>query len=990
MWSSSTMSLATSCSGARRDSLPSNLCLPLVAAPALRNNGSPSAHIASSTKSAYPSIMTPNIPLGRAALAVLASIALTHVASAQTTATWIGGNTTNDYNVSTNWDTGSAPNAVDSQAIFTAAASTSWTNATNTLGSIIKSGSGNLVIGSPSAVTNVLVLDNSTGKPIISNSSTLFMYAELQGTNSFTKLGSGELSFRFNARNLTYAGDIELLGGTLTVNQASSLGNVNNRLLVGSNSVFSVNNGANTGTFAFESTRTFVVSNGITFSIRTGTNAIAAVFSNSIVESGTPGSRVDFQNVNAVGNSDTNLNVYTLAGTSNNWSARTTIQLGAKVILAPGSVISTNELNMSSGSGTWAVLDLGGNTQNVQNLSPGGSSTTARFFIISNGTLNVTAPTAALNYSGANGTTLDMSNLVGFNFIGASNNRNFLVRPDMSSSNSTNFAFLAAAGAGSNTITANDIIVGTASGTTGFVDHMGVLAMGKTNNFFANQLLIGGFNGAGTVQYLSGITNGSLVLRGSNGVSAMNNITAGSTSSGVRRGTGVLDVGTVDALANGVFVGIFGANTVSNLTSTSQITMAGGTLVATNLTLGGITNTSITGSSITNIATFQQNGGTVTISNIRMGDDKSIAGNTLAYQSTYNLSSSNAVLRAAAIDAGTNANFGANSFRKLNFGAGRIETYDASTDLTISGFDTTSSGRLEIAVASNAQTKTFFADTGRKITLESSAVLTFDGGITKDGAGTLVLKGANVHKGNTTVSAGTLEVQPTGSLAFDIGGNGTNNKINGVGTAVIDGKFAFNLAGASTNNGDSWNIVSNSVSTTYGTNFLVTGFSGSGGLWTNTTNGVDYVFAQSNSTLVVQTGGPVSPYNAWVGYWQGVDPGFTNTAGTANPDGDAYVNNEEFAFDGNPTVGTGALLIATKTGTNAVFTYAALTNTNAATYQVQNTTNLATGPWTNSAVTISNSTNQSGLNIPASYVRREFTVPAASNSFYRVQAFVAP
>ena len=135
--------------------------------------------------------------------------------------------------------------------------------------------------------------------------------------------------------------------------------------------------------------------------------------------------------------------------------------------------------------------------------------------------------------------------------------------------------------------------------------------------------------------------------------------------------------------------------------------------------------------------------------------------------------------------------------------------------------------------------------------------------------------------------------------------------------------------------------------------------------------------------------GPAT-YNAWVGYWQGIDPTFTNTAGTANPDGDPFDNNEEFAFDGNPTIGTGALLTAVQVGTNAVFNYVAMTNTNAATYVVQNTTNLSTGPWTNSSVTISTSTNQGGISQTNLYLRKEFVVPASGNQFFRVQATITP
>jgi len=275
---------------------------------------------------------------------------------------------------------------------------------------------------------------------------------------------------------------------------------------------------------------------------------------------------------------------------------------------------------------------------------------------------------------------------------------------------------------------------------------------------------------------------------------------------------------------------------------------------------------------------------------------------------------------------------------------------------------------------------------GNNVNLAGVIASNNTGGLTKSGNGTLTLGGANAYTGNTTVSAGALVLATNGSLRFVIGGSATNNRLLGSGTTLLDGQFAFDLTGAATNTNATWTIVAGTLTNSYGTNFIVTGFNGSGGLWTNTTNGVNYVFAQSNSVLSVQSTGAPTPYNAWVAYWQGVDSSFTNTAGTDNPDGDPFDNNEEFAFDGNPTVGSPALLTATMVGTNAVFNYVALTNTNAVTYAVQSTTNLAAGPWTDSAVTISNSLNQSNISQTNSYLRKEFTVPAAGQEFFRVQA----
>jgi autotransporter-associated beta strand protein len=696
-------------------------------------------------------------PISLAAAVFLAAVAFTNFASAQTTATWTGGNTTNNYNVTGSWSTGVIPNAIDSRAVFTSASSASWTNATNTLGSILVSG-GTVVLGQPAANTNVLILDVSTGKPIISNATTLFMYADVQGNEGFTKLGGGDLSFRFNARDLTYTGDIELLGGSLSVNQASSLGNVNNKLLVGANSTFAVANGANTGNFNFESTRTFVVSNGVTFNIRTINNNVSAVFSNSIVESGTPGARIDFQNVGAVGTNESTANRYTLAGTTNNWSGRTTIQLGAKLTLASGTVISTNELNFSSGSGTWAGIDLGGNTQSVGHLGIGGSSTTARTFVISNGILRVTNPTAAFTFSGANGTLVDASNSTGFVFDGAGAGRNFIVRPDVTAGvNTTNTMILATAGAGSNTITALDILVGTASGTIGGVDHMAVLVLGKTNNLYANQLLIGGFNGAGTVQYAGGLGTPSTVLRGTNGVAAMGNLIIGETSSGVRTGAGVLDLsaGNVDALiATNFVIGrhIAGANN----NNTSSFSMGGGTLIAPSLLMAVKTSTGTP----TLTSTFNQGGGTVTISNITMGSDAG-AGATATLLPTYNLNGG--TLLSTNITVGGGA-FNAASSRTLNFSNGAALRNISGANLSVTGFNSTAGGRLNLNLAGNG---TVEADSGQTVTFGANTRLSGAGDLTKTGAGTLILSSgiAGANTGALNISNGVVQLNATGVAA---------------------------------------------------------------------------------------------------------------------------------------------------------------------------------------------------------------------------------
>jgi len=260
------------------------------------------------------------------------------------------------------------------------------------------------------------------------------------------------------------------------------------------------------------------------------------------------------------------------------------------------------------------------------------------------------------------------------------------------------------------------------------------------------------------------------------------------------------------------------------------------------------------------------------------------------------------------------------------------------------------------------------------------------GGLTKIGAGTLTLSEANTYSSSTTINDGTLRISPTGSLLFVIKGSGVGNGLVGAGNVVIDGQFVFNLAGASTDTNATWTIVDPSLNAIYGTNFMVTGFNSSGGTWTLATNGVTYRFQQSTGVLSVQSSGG-GGYGLWVSYWQGVDPGFTNTAPGADPDGDTFSNGLEFAFDGNPTMWTPDLLRLTPAGTNAVASW--VERNTGVSYSVQTTTNLVIGPWTNAAVTVTNAADQSGISLTNDYTRKSLTVPLAGRRFFRVQATLA-
>ena len=713
-----------------------------------------------------------------------AAIALTASASAQITYQGpLTGNT--EWTNGTNWVGGIFPDATDATARFTnTSATNSWSADTITLGSIVASNtSGNVVIGNGSTNTDVLELATTTGTPTIfvNTGAILFNYATTAGSQGFTKTGGGNLTFRFNTVDNTFEGNVNFNAGTLTVNQDGSLGNANNDIIVNSDGVSRTNTlafspGNNAGTVTLNANRSITISNGL-LQVNTTSNAISGAINGAI--SG-PGA-LTFVGP-STGTNASAATSYTLNG-ANTYAGQTTIQMGAKVALGLGSAISTNTLSLSGGNGSFARLDLGGNTQSVASITTASSTATARTMVISNGTLNVGSG-GAFTLNGINGTTVDMSGLTAFTFNGAAGNRNFTVSPDTVSGSATNTNAVFLAG-GSNNISAAAMTIGGATGGSQGGNHQAQLSLGQANQISATTLTLGGFNGSGVVALQNGITNGSLSLRGSNGVSRMGTLIVGASSSGTRSGAGTLNIsnGTIDALVTNTYIGIFGANSTGPNT-TSLLAMGGGNFDTVNMVMATITNTTITNASASVGAVFQQNGGNVKVQTLTMGQsDAATNVSGPVFLPTYNLSSSNAVLRAQTITAGASTNYGSGTVRKINFGAGTIQNYDAATDLAISGKDTTSSGRIEIAVASNSSSRTFLAEAGRKITIAESAVLTSTGNIVKAGAGTLILNGANTYSGGTAVNEGTLTV------------NNTTGSATGTGALTVASGAALNGSG---------------------------------------------------------------------------------------------------------------------------------------------------------------------------------------------------
>jgi autotransporter-associated beta strand protein len=467
----------------------------------------------------------------------------------------------------------------------------------------------------------------------------------------------------------------------------------------------------------------------------------------------------------------------------------------------------------------------------------------------------------------------------------------------------------------------------------------------------------------GTATFSGAIGGAGALLKGGTGRVTLTE--SNSYSGGTTVGTGMLTIADDNALGTGLVT--INGGTLANSSGAGK-TIPNNLVFRGNATMGGAPG----GASLTINGTTDLGGATRTIA---MSNSVNFAGPVINGNLVVNASAGNKRLT---FSSSTNFTGG------LAINGGILEIGNGgTTGSLIASSVTNNAAQLVFNRSDNIAQNTVYP---------ASPITGASLRLTQLGAGTLTLNAANTYTGNTTISNGTLVLATNGSMVFKIEDSGTNNGLIGTGTSVIAGSFIFDLSTASTNTNSTWIIVANTLSNSYGTNFFVSGFSGvAGGNWTNTTNGVSYVFAQPTGMLSVQPTGGVVPYFSWVSYWQGVDPGFTNTALAADPDGDGFNNSLEFSFDGNPTVGTPALLSATRVGNNALFRYVVRKDPpGGATYEVQKSVNLTNGVWTDAGVAVSDSPDQTGINIPADYVRKEFSVPATGAGFYRVKATVVP
>ena len=369
-----------------------------------------------------------------------------------------------------------------------------------------------------------------------------------------------------------------------------------------------------------------------------------------------------------------------------------------------------------------------------------------------------------------------------------------------------------------------------------------------TADFARTNLIIngGGLTMAGQTIDLSDGTNGGSINVGQANAGAVFNIGAGSTVEARYLGVGeqannsatvnqtggsVAINGAATDTANNLRIGHWGANTSAyNISGTATLGFNAGAPAATPSgtgELGGGIYVGIdgqgafnqSGNSVvsTNWVVLDNRGDTGAGANMATGVDQyNLSGGTLELKSAYGIIGRNLTTELN-LTGGTIRNTGADAVdAAINVltnvpGATTLDTVNGTRKFTLmndvlgSGtLTTTGGGLIELEPDSNTTRTGISTGTGSQLI---SAIIAGTSAVTKLGAGTTTLSGANTYNGATTLTAGRLNL--TGSIANSaltaasgstLGGEGTAGSISlaGGGTLLIDGSTAGALTSTGT------------------------------------------------------------------------------------------------------------------------------------------------------------------------------------------------
>lgn len=330
--------------------------------------------------------------------------------------------------------------------------------------------------------------------------------------------------------------------------------------------------------------------------------------------------------------------------------------------------------------------------------------------------------------------------------------------------------------------------------------------------------------------------SGDVVLE--SGTLQLGDASALGTSAGAFRtaaGSATLDLnGQAVAAEN---AGIATGTTFTNSSSTQASWGGNISISGANLTFNtSVGNIAVSGN-VSGGGVIKTGAGVLTVS----GDNLGLTAAWSVQQGTLKLGSANAVGIAVLMN-------GSGAAVDLNGQSVGSQTYQALANSTIlNSASATASWNGTITLGAHDLTINTSAGD-----ITANGALNGSGHIYKEGAEALTLTSTSTSfTGNLTINEGTVNFD--GKSNFIIGASGINNAIDGTGSAVFDGTFSFDLTGAGTGIGNTWNIVAvASLNESWASNFSVFGFiHEGGGIWTRNNFGTHYQFSQTSGQLSV-------------------------------------------------------------------------------------------------------------------------------------------
>lgn len=380
---------------------------------------------------------------------------------------------------------------------------------------------------------------------------------------------------------------------------------------------------------------------------------------------------------------------------------------------------------------------------------------------------------------------------------------------------------------------------------------------GSTDWNLGTNWSLGSSAGSGNIAVIGSFEGNQTVnLNGNQTVSGVRFSQTGNGTATISPGTPSVSTLTVGAdglsVSSGSGVRAIGANVILSANQTWQNNAASQLQVGTGHTINnaGFFIT-VNGSGTVNVAGATSGGGGIVkngSNTLTLSVANSFSGGVSLNSGTLRLGD-NQALGTGILTIGAGTALGTQSTQTLN---------NIANSISVTGnfsFSSGGAGTLTLTGDMNLNGATRMI-TQNEATVRSINGVVSNGGIVKAGTGTLSLGGINTYTGNTTVSAGTLILADNSQSTFTIGASGVNNQLAGNGTIMLDGDFTFDLTGAGTTLGNSWDIVHiATLIETFGSTFTVNNFfSVNSSLWAKSIGGGKfYNFDETTGLLSVTT-----------------------------------------------------------------------------------------------------------------------------------------